>query len=293
VGNRLPLIVSVVLGAIAVGLIVLWANRYQSQFLEKEVTKIIVVNQDLPEGEILAETDLATKDVPDRYLPNKHILPDDVELVIGQVITNPLSAGKPVLWTDLGIMEKEVLSDVIKDGERAITIPVNEMAGVGGLIKARDHVDILGTFDTQEYLKSAGGVRDTNLPPGLSEMMGSGVKIDTATITLLQNVTVLATGQHMTEELNVIGMAELMRRSKGYGSVTLLVTPEEAQMLVFCIQRGELVLSLRNSQDFTIVTDLEKMTDENVLNQIWPKKLTEQRQRRIRIIEQGVEVGTN
>ena len=202
---------------------------------------------------------------------------EEVDLVAGEMVRHPLEADKPVLWTDLQVEEMEGLAEVVKRDERAITIPVNDVTGVGGLVKPKDHVDLIGTFETENYSEVSDRV-------GTARGM-SRVPVDTATITLLQNVTVLATGRSLSE-----GLAGLGRGGPGYSNVTLLVTPEEAQMLVFCLKRGEITLSLRNPEDFTVAEALEKTTDEAILNQLWPNRLTKERRIRMQIYERGVEV---
>jgi len=273
--NRMPLIVSAVLGLFAVLLIFFWARNYRESFAVKKVT-ILAAKVDIQPGDVLGTHNLKKKYVPEDYLPNAYIPVDEVNLVAGEMVRHPLEEGRPVLWTDLQVQEMEGLAEVVKREERAITIPVNDVTGVGGLVKPKDHVDLIGTFETENYSEVAERVGARGM---------SRVPVDTATITLLQNVTVLATGRSLSE-----GLAGLGRGGPGYSNVTLLVTPEEAQMLVFCLKRGEITLSLRNPEDFTVVEDLEKTTDEAILNQIWPNRLTKERRIRMQIYERGVEV---
>jgi len=274
--NRLPLIVSAVLGLVAVLLIFFWARNYRESFAVKKVT-VLAAKVDIRPGDSLGTHNMKKKYVPEEFLPNAYIPVEDVNLVAGETVKHPLSADKPILWTDLHIEQVEGLAEAVRRDERAITIPVNDVTGVGGLIKPRDHVDLIGTFETEDYDEMAkrGG-------PSRGMM---NVPVNTATITLLQNVTVLATGRSLSE-----GVSGLARTGQGYNNVTLLVTPEEAQMLVFCLKRGDISLSLRNPEDFTIQEELQKTTDEAIMNQLWPNRLTKERRIRMQIYERGVEV---
>jgi pilus assembly protein CpaB len=47
-----------------------------------------------------------------------------------------------------------------------------------------------------------------------------------------------------------------VRKGGSYSSVTLLVTPKEAEMLVFAMQKGRLTLDLRNPADVSSARDL-------------------------------------
>jgi len=66
------------------------------------------------------------------------------------------------------------------------------------------------------------------------------------TLTVLQKVTVIATGRETTRSLSRASAD----RSGSYSTVTLLVTPREAETLIACEQnRGRLTLALRNPDD--------------------------------------------
>ncbi|MDP7111360.1 MAG: Flp pilus assembly protein CpaB [Myxococcota bacterium] len=107
------------------------------------------------------------------------------------------------------------LEQVVKEGWRAMLVPVDQVSSKGGLLQPNDHVDILGTFLKPE-------------------------KKGWVTITLLQNVTVLAVG------------APLFGKDRGSSeTVTLLVTPEEAELLTFSVDKGKISLSARNEDDIT------------------------------------------
>jgi pilus assembly protein CpaB len=101
---------------------------------------------------------------------------------------------------------------------RAVTVDVQERNAVGLWVRPNDHVDVVGSFrepQTQQ-LKS---------------------------VTLLQNVVVLATGRI---NASTSAPADEDRR---YTSVTLLVLPEEAEILTLAQETGTLTLLLRNPDD--------------------------------------------
>jgi pilus assembly protein CpaB len=83
-------------------------------------------------------------------------------------------------------------------------------------------------------------------------------QLDTVTLTILQNVTVLATGKDTARSLTeaAIQTGGGARRPSSYSTVTLLVTPKEAEMLVFAMQKGRLTLTLRNPSDVSSARDL-------------------------------------
>jgi pilus assembly protein CpaB len=85
-------------------------------------------------------------------------------------------------------------------------------------VRPNDHVDVIGSFREND---------------------GNQLK----TITLLQNVVVLATGR-ITANTTYIPDED-----KKYQTVTLLVLPEEAEILTLAQELGALTLLLRNPDD--------------------------------------------
>jgi pilus assembly protein CpaB len=107
---------------------------------------------------------------------------------------------------------------------------------VSGMVEPNDHIDVLGTFTLPSTV------------PG---------EMESVTLTVLQDVTVLATGQQLARQLSG---GRRGARDTGYSTVTLEVTPREAELLVFAQQaRGKLTLSLRNPSDISFEKDLPKI----------------------------------
>lgn len=97
---------------------------------------------------------------------------------------------------------------------------------------------------------------------------------DFVTLTLLQNVHVLATGNET---------AKLPSRrpaaSSGYSTVTLEVTSREAEMLAFAEQiKGRLILTLRATDDMDHQDELPEVNLEKIKSEF--KQLDEDRVKR-------------
>ena len=105
------------------------------------------------------------------------------------------------------------------------------ISSVSGLIRPNDHIDIIATFR-------------------FPNQEGTD-KLETVTLTLLQNVAVLAVGQ----DTDSAPSRSLQRRS--YSSITLNVTPKEAEILGFAMQKGKLNLTLRNPSDVHVEKDIQ------------------------------------
>jgi len=248
--------------SIAAGIIaVLLVNHYikkqeRAIFKGMELVSVLAVKKDVPAGTKLTAGVLASRKMPQKYVHGNAVDPKDANLVIGQVLNFPLKRGDPVLWTDLKEESGRLslgLAGTITKGERALTIPVSTTSGVAGLLKPNDHIDILCTVRSQETGEEA-------------------------TLTLLQNLSILATGSRLA--------GERTGKKTGYGTLTLLVTLEEAELLVFAQKKGELVALLRNPEDIETHKDIPKVTFSNILKSEYRKKIQTKRDQ-IEIIKQG------
>jgi pilus assembly protein CpaB len=125
------------------------------------------------------------------------------------------------------------------------------------MVQPNDRVDVLGTFSFPM----------TNAPG----------ELESVTLTVLQDVTVLAVGQTMADR-----RADRRSASSGtYGTVTVEVTAREAELLIFAQQaRGRLSLSLRNPKDVSFEKDLPVIDFSHLQNRL--PELNLYRQRAIR-----------
>lgn len=210
-----------------------------------QMTKVLVANRDMPSGITLNAKDIGQKSVPKSGLSGDPVLPDEYDKILGRKLRFPLSAEQPILWNyvDMPNRPRNGLSPIITKGSRAISIPVGGVSAVSGLIQPDDYVDVLGTF---------------SLP---SATLGEA---ETVTLTILENVTVLAVGSRLaTSALSTRGDVT------GYSTVTLEVSPAEAELLVFSgFMKGKLTLSLRNPADLGTIDKLEPIDFKQLRDKI-------------------------
>jgi Flp pilus assembly protein CpaB len=101
-------------------------------------------------------------------------------------------------------------------------------------------------------------------------------QMETVTLTILQDVSILATGSRMAKGEGGYQSA-FEGRPTSFSSVTFEVTPREAELLVFAQNmKGQLTLTLRNPEDVTFEKDMPevnfkyletKMPEMNVFRQ--------------------------
>lgn len=235
--------IAVVLGGLAAFMVSQVLNReiaVQAEMKPQKVEPAVVAAVDLPVGTKLEAVQLRVADLPvDAYPAGSY---RKVEEVIGgdkpSVVISEIHMGEVVLPNKLstGVMRRG-LTARIPDGMRAISIPVNEVRGVGGFVLPGDRVDVLHT--------TAIGRKDNKV----------------VTRTLLQNMVVLGVDQVSSdnEEKPIV-----------VNVVTLLANPDQAKTLTLAQKVGDLTLSLRNEGDS------DSDTSETVaLNDLWSYGATE------------------
>ncbi|MDP2990703.1 MAG: Flp pilus assembly protein CpaB, partial [Kiritimatiellota bacterium] len=234
---------SILIIAILAGLIAFWLTgqylRHEQERMLGEAKRIfvIVANHELPAGSILKNTDLAKAAVFQSNVGGRAILPESVREIVGKKLLFNISRGDPIQWSDIDVPAQGAagLAEMINPSMRAVAIPVDAIASVSGMVKPNDHVDILGTFMFPSATVTGG--------------------VETITLTVLQDVTVLATGQALANQIPASGV-RAERAPRSYSAITFEVTPREAELLVFAqTVRGRLTLALRNPADVTFFTN--------------------------------------
>jgi len=224
-----------------------------------QVVKVIAAKRDLPALTVLTLDDLILNDVFLSAVGQNVFKEEDLDSLLGKKLLYPVRRNDPILWTQVDMPRRRGtgLSGNIERGKRALSLAISGAPGVAGMVQPNDHVDIMGTFSFPS---------PTN-----------PTQVESVTLMLLQNVTVLATGSQIAEA------TDRGRRgnSGGYSTITFSVTPMEAEILVFAQQtRGQLYLSLRNPNDRNAETEIPSVNFDYIESIL--QQLNEQRQREIR-----------
>ncbi len=186
--------------------------------------KVLVATQDLDTGAFLDTAVLAWRDWPVEAVVEAHVTEDKAarEDFAGSVARRPIAQGDPV--TPEKIVqpgERGFLAAVLTPGLRAVSVAVNEVSGSSGLIFPGDRVDLILTQSIRQ---------DDDTPA--RRMAGE---------TILDDVRVLAVGQNLSApDRGVDGELPVAR------TVTLEVTPAEAEKVAVARDLGSLALSLRS-----------------------------------------------
>lgn len=263
--RTIVLVISVLVGLVAAVMtrfyIVMKENEveaYRAQMVARYGEKtVLVFSRDIPSGTILEKSDLGLRTLPSLGLSEDQVLTEpDADTIVGKRLLFGHSVGEPVFWNDIdgGNPRSRGLAADIKGKMRAISINCSGAASVSGMIRPNDHVDVIGTFS---FPDDDGRLRSS----------------DIETMTILQNVLVLATGQTTAKNDRDDGGF-----NRSYSTVTLQVSPREAEVIVFAEQmKSRLVLTLRSETDTTYEAELPKIDYEKVKAEL--EELNEKRQR--------------
>lgn len=227
--SALLFFVALAFGALAVS----GARGYIAQQVEHErarlVTKqpmveVVVAKRDLERGELVAAETMAVRAVPADVLPGSAVRPERFEQHVGTRLALPMRSGEPLLTGAIADADIGTFSSRIRPGIRAMSVLVDEVNSVSGMLQPGDRIDLLFT------------VRPPGAPgqPPAQEVTG----------TLMQDLAVLATGRQV--RAGVDGESNALRH---FTAITVEVSAEQAQRLIVAQRTGKLTAMLRHPDD--------------------------------------------
>ncbi len=219
-----PLVLAVVLGLTAALLVrSAMSHRTSAPVGPSNLVTVVVAKQDSDPGHALTIEDVGTAKVPAEVAPGG-VYSDPAQLV-GRVAVTPLVRGQTILETLLAPNGTgSGLQSLIPPGYRALTLEVTEFSGVAGMLEPGCKVDVVSVM--QDAAKKGSIAR-----------------------TILQDIKVSAVGRQIAPAHPQPGQP----LPPPSNSVTLLVTPKQAQTLQLATNTGRPWLVLRATRDGTEV----------------------------------------
>ncbi len=228
-----------------------------------KTVNIYVASQPIPIGTTITQDMIGIQPWPEHLVLDGFIHADGGPSIIGEVARAPFQAQEPFLSSKLANpSDPNFLAGSLPKGMRVLTIQTNEIEGIAGFIFPGDHIDVLLTHQIQKWVSPPASVGGKALAPHQ--------EADAVTETLLTNVLVLAVDQHSTSSNAVDKNGNLIIPR----SISLMVSPTDAQRLRLGAQKGTLTLALRSLQDkesadpLTITTssDITQAGDPGAVN---------------------------
>jgi pilus assembly protein CpaB len=197
-----------------VGLVLGWTYLYtQEQDLlhRGQTIAVVAASHTLPAYALLTRRDLQVIDLPLAYVPRSAVA--KAEDILGQRTLVPFAQGELLLFNKIG-QEGVTLASAVPEGTRAVSLAMDEVTGLAGLLQPGDSVDL---FSIQAEAQPQAGV-------------------------LLQQVHVLAVGTRTTHEKDPEG-------AKAPSTVTLAVPESEVALVLLASAKSALHLALRAPGD--------------------------------------------
>ncbi len=189
---------------------------------QQQMVSVVVAKRDLPRGEAVDAEAMAVREIPKDFVPGTAIAPQRFDGYVGARLAAPMRAGEPLLASNVEGADPASFSAKVKQGIRAITLAVDEVNSLSGMLQPGDRIDLL---------------LSVRLPSGSTTPLAQEV-----TRPLLQDLRVLATGRQVRP-------AGDERQGRGFTAITVEATAEQAQKLVVAQRIGKLTATLRNPDD--------------------------------------------
>lgn len=228
--KRMILIVGVALtcAVLASVLVVRYVRQREEEAgrTKVDLQPVVVATGDIPIGTRLTEKHVTVQAWPKTGVPQAAV--SKPEAVLGRLVKREIAQDEPILEHRLFPKDLSgapgIMSIVVPPGKRAMAVGVNEVIAVSGFILPKDRVDVIAIKTDQGTSKS--------------------------TETILQNIEVLAVGNRLEQE---------SKQKVEVPTVTMAVTPKQAERLALALQDGKIHIVLRSIMDIQ-VADLPTIT---------------------------------
>ncbi|MFN7905943.1 MAG: Flp pilus assembly protein CpaB [Pseudobdellovibrionaceae bacterium] len=225
-------------------------KEYDKRFAATE--SVLVARKDINEMQSIFENMVEVKNIPKEFVSVDALR--SMNDLGNQVAAIPIKAGQQLTknmlllpGTDTGIAMQ------ISAGNRAITIPIDEVRGIAKLIRPGDRIDVVASVDVG---KGSNQRRESKYLMQAKTVIATGVSI----LNNIPRISELdANGRSLTQ-------TSLVGDSK-YSTITIEVNPKEAQDLTYLLSTspGNIFLLLRNPNDREVKPQMASSTAESVL----------------------------
>jgi pilus assembly protein CpaB len=230
-----------VMAIIAVLLLHSYLSQKQAQYqqelaaqLSAGMVQVVVPERNLAAGTVADGSNMATRLYPQDLIYTGTITQAKWGDYAGRTLARPVQSGKPLLESDFVAKPNNDFASTLPPNMRAVTIDVDTLNSINGLVRPDDRVDVL--------LTGAFGPKS-----------GADTQRENEVLPLFHLVKVMATGhrffgEHVDNAQPNEGNGQPVERAlpQSYSTVTLEVTPRQASELILAQQVGTLRVVLSN-----------------------------------------------
>jgi len=267
--RRIILIIGIVLAMVAVIMVNIYVAQ-QREIIKEQAKRelvqiqsnqgaVLVAKEDIPKGTVIDGNLLETAIVPNQYVQPQAAT--SLDRISGMITIIPISKGEQIILSKLSNQQTQgggSLAMATPVGKRAITITVDNVSSLVGMIKPGDYVDVIGM-----------------LPIPVQTPDGNATQ-QVAVVPLFQNVLILAVGQETGMPQGAPG-GRYAREEKGGeipSLITIALSPQEANLIAFVQEQGKIRLILRSPADSQIQS-VQPASWETLFKYMMPQEVRE------------------
>jgi len=206
--------------------------------IQANQSAVLVAKRDLPKGTVLDPSMLETAIIPNEYVQPQAV--STLDRISGMVVVAPFSKNEQISLSKLSSQQQSTMGGSLAMatpiGKRAITVSVDNVSSLLGMIKPGDYVDVIGLLPVPVQTSEGKTATQTEVLP------------------LFQNVLILAVGQNTGAPAAPAGDARYKKEGGAPAGdispyITIALGPQEASLIAFVLEQGKIRLTLRSPAD--------------------------------------------
>jgi pilus assembly protein CpaB len=230
------------------------ASHVEPQIIAEQTVDILVAADTLPVGKIMRDENLRWQRWPENAINPNYIIKgsengkQEIEDFIGSAVRVEMVAGEPIVASKVFRRgEAGFLSGVLTPGMRAVAISVNAETGTGGFVLPGDRIDVMVVFNAEVANPATGSTQE-----------------HVVSETVLEDIRVLAVDQRVAMDTSTDEAIETL--SDVVDTVTLELTPNQAQAIAVADSMGRLSLALRSKVEGEIAEQRRSYSPDYIVS---------------------------
>ncbi len=258
------LVGSLLLAVLAAGMVFRIVKRSQEQLSEAkkphDTVDVVIAQRDLYMGLPISEDDVVLRQLPIGAVPDEGVYAALGD-VLGRTPRERILVNEPIREDRLARPDAGIgLNAVVTPGKRAMTVGTNTEDAVAGLLQPGNYVDIIVTIKPEDPTQAnAKWATDTILQSIKVLAVGGSLSQSAAE----QKTTATNSPDDKATKKTKSSQQDMMRRMKP--SITLELTPEEAEKLALAVAQGDIHVVLRSDIDIMQYADNGPITSRALI----------------------------
>lgn len=260
------LVASLFLALFAAVLVFKIVKKSQAELAEAkkpgQMVEIVIAQRDLYMGLPIGTDDVVVRQMAPGMVPEDEtfITVDDV---VGRTPRSLILANEPIREERLARPDAGIgLNAIVEPGKRAMTVATNTEDAVAGLLQPGNYVDIIVTIRPEEGAVVTKWATDTILQ-GIKVLAVGGQLSMQGSAEPVEKKSATNQPEEKKEKKKGTSQQDMMKRMKP--SITLEVTPDEAEKLALAVAQGDIHVVLRSDIDILHYADNGPITSRTLI----------------------------